>query len=158
MTLAPINAPADYDRANEQQFRSAVAQALGRAPNAQAPVPLPIRIAASEDIADGSLCNIWSNAGVCELRNADNTDPTKTADVFVLKGASAGGVPQIYGPGAVNTALGGLTPGEGYWLGTGGGIVGVAPATEHSGDAVQSIGKAISATSLMFAAGEPKIL
>lgn len=158
MTLTPINAPAAYDRANEQQFRSAVARALGRATNAQAPVPLPIRIAASEDIADGALCNIWSNAGVCELRNADNGDPDKTADVFVLKGVFAGGVAQIYGPGAVNTALSGLTPGAAYWLGAAGGVAATAPSVEHSGDVVQFIGKAMSATDLMFAPGEPKIL
>ena len=158
MNLPPINAPARYDRSNEQQFRGQVATALGRVADPSAPVALPARMAASETIADGAFGNIWSNAGVCELRNADNTDPTKSADVFVLKGASAGGVPQIYGPGSLNTAVSGLTPGAGYWLGAAGAVTGTPPATEHSGDVVQFLGKALSATALLFVRGEPKIL
>jgi hypothetical protein len=156
MNLTPINAPATYDRSNEQQFRGQVGTALGRVADPSTPVALAARMAASETIADGAFCNIWSNAGVCELRNADNGNSAKTADVFVLKGASAGGVPQIYGPGAINTALSGLTPGAGYWLGTTGGVSAAAPT--HSGDVAQGVGKALSATALLFLRGEPKVL
>ena len=156
MNLIPINAPAKYDRSNEQQFRGQVGTALGRVADPSAPVALSARMAASEDIADGAFCNIWSNTGVCELRNADNSDPAKTADVFVLKGAGAGGVPQIYGSGTVNPAVSGLAPGAGYWLGTAGGVSATAPT--HSGDVVQFVGKALSATAMLFVRGDPKIL
>ncbi|HEY3812861.1 MAG TPA: hypothetical protein VGL66_06515 [Caulobacteraceae bacterium] len=158
MTLQPINAPARYDRSNEQQFRQQIATALARVPDGVAATPVAARMAASETLADGAFASIWSNAGVCELRNADNTDPAKAVDVFVLKGCAAGGVPLIYGPGAINTALGGLTPGAGYWLGTTGGVTAMAPAAEHSGDIVQFVGKALSATSLLFLRGEPTTL
>jgi hypothetical protein len=158
MTFAPSNAPARYDRSNEQQFRGQVAAALGRVADASAPVALAARMAASEDIADGALCNIWSNAGVCELRNADNSDADKCADVFVLKGAAAGGAPILYGPGGVDTAVTGLTPGATYWLGAGGAVTDTPPTSEHSGAVVQFVGKALSATSLLFLRGEPTIL
>ena len=158
MTLNPINAPATYDRSNEQQFRGQVAAALGRAPFAQSSAALPARMAASEAISDGAFCNIWSNAGVCELRNADNTAPGKEADVFVLKGVAITGVPLLYGPGSINTAVAGLTPGIDYWLGAAGTVTSTPPSTEHSGDVVQYVGKALSATSLLFIPREPKTL
>ncbi len=85
-SVLPVNAPDAYDRSNEQQFRTMVTTALGRPPEADAGATLPARMAASETLADGAFCNIWNNTGVCELRNADNTDPTKSADVFRVEG------------------------------------------------------------------------
>jgi hypothetical protein len=67
----------------------------------------------------------------------------------VLSGDSG----KVYGPGAINDQLSALTIGEIYWLSTtgGGAVATTPPATTGNGN--QSLGKALSATSLLFTPG-----
>lgn len=107
----------------------------------------------SENLAAGAICDIWDDAGVATLRNADQTNPAKTADVFVLAAVTSPANAIAYPPGAVVTGLTGLTPGATYYLGAVGSITTAPPTT--TGYIVQIVGVALSATALLFAPGVP---
>lgn len=104
---------------------------------------------ASEAITAGSFVNIYNNAGVLNVRNADNTTNGKPAHGFILASVANGSTATVYTLGAANTQLTGLTPGTDYWLGTAGGVTATAPSA--SGNIVQFLGRADSATSMVFA-------
>jgi hypothetical protein len=109
----------------------------------------PVVLTASENIAAGALINVWDNAGVAEAQNANATDATKPADGFAVVAATTGQQVQVMLPGQVDTELTGLTPGALYFLDVNpGGVVATPPST--AGNLVQQVGKAISATSLIF--------
>ena len=124
-----------------------LASALAEA-RAPGPAASPMLLA-SETLAPGAMVNIWDNAGVANLRNANATDATKPVDGFTVFGAVAGTWADIWGSGNVIKNLAGLTPGAQYWLSTTGGqITLAAPATTGNWD--QQVGKALSPTSLFF--------
>jgi len=104
---------------------------------------------ASEALAAGDLINVWSNAGVANIRKADATIAGKEAMGFVQSSVASGatGVSRI-GNGVI-TGLVGLTIGATYYLSTtAGGIVTVAPSAV--GNVIQKVGRAISATELAY--------
>jgi len=106
-------------------------------------------LTAAGAIAAGNLVNIHSAAGA-KIRKANATDATKPANGFVLAAIAdtiSGGV---FGPGRLITGLAGLTPGATYYLDTAaGGVTDTPPAA--SGNIIQEVGVAISATVLLFA-------
>lgn len=107
----------------------------------------------TENLAAGDFVHVFTSGGVAKVQKADATDLTKPADGFVLSAFLAGASARVYGPGQINNALAGLTPGAKYWLSVTGGASITPPATSGNGD--QEVGKALSATSLLFA---PKLM
>jgi len=113
-------------------------------------------IIASEILAAGNLVNIWSNSGVANVRKADATSAGKEAHGFVLAAtATAGLVASVYFEGN-NNQVSGLTPGKQYLATTAGTILSAAPTL--SGNVVQPVGFATSATNLNFQSGTPVTL
>lgn len=111
--------------------------------------PEVIVVVASEAISAGAFVNIYNNAGVLNARNANATTNTTPAHGFVLSAVASAANATIYIIGQANSALTGLTVGSDYWLATtAGAVVSTAPAT--SGNIVQFLGRATSATSLIF--------
>lgn len=110
-------------------------------------------IPASEALAAGDEVNIWSDAGVARARKADASTAGKESNGFVLAAVSSGANATVYFEGT-NTQKTGLTPGASYYLSTTpGAVVTAAPTT--TGQVVQFIGKATSATTLSYEAARP---
>lgn len=101
-------------------------------------------VPASEALAAGNLVNLWVNAGVESARKADGSTTGKAADGFVLSAFASGASATIYRSGQ-NTAVTGLTIGDAWLSATTPGGVQAAPPT-GSGQTVQKVGKAITAT------------
>ncbi|MGA2433932.1 MAG: hypothetical protein ABSG25_01465 [Bryobacteraceae bacterium] len=115
------------------------------------------QIVASENLTAGAFVNLWTNSGVINARNADNTTSGKEANGFVLSGYTSSQTATVYRIGQSNTQLTGLTPGAKYYLGTiGGTISSVSGLT--TGNIMQFVGKAISATEIEFIPGQPIII
>lgn len=128
----------------------------GRIDNSMMPVGIGAdtkALPASEALAAGDKINIWSDAGVARMRKADATSPGKQADGFVIAAVSSGATGTAYFEGT-NTQLSGLTPGAAYYLSTtAGGVTTTPPST--TGQVVQYLGKALSATELSFEPAQP---
>jgi len=112
-------------------------------------------IVASEALAAGDVVNVWNNAGTPKVRKADATTFGKEAHGFVLSAVSNGATATVYFEGS-NTQRSGLTAGPQY-LQTTAGSVGSTPPS-GSGNVVQIVGFATSATVLNFQAGAPIVL
>lgn len=105
-------------------------------------------------LAAGDLVNIYNNAGTITARKADASSEGKPADGFVIGAVAAGSTAAVCRPGQTITGLTGLTAGVTYYLGTTAGqITNTPPAS--TGNVVQVVGIAASATSLIFTPGEP---
>lgn len=111
-------------------------------------------IQASENLAAGDFVNIH-NSGGARVRKADATTTGKEAHGFVLGAVSSGANATVYFEGS-NTAVSGMTPGTVFLHTTAGGATGTAPS--GSGNVVQKLGVATSATSVNFERGEPIVL
>lgn len=107
-----------------------------------------ISVTASEAITAGSFVNLYTNAGVLNVRNADASSSIKPANGFVLAAVANTGTATVYLLGQTNNSVSGLTPGADYWLSTVGTIT-TTPAYT-SGYVNQYLGKALSATSVYF--------
>lgn len=106
-------------------------------------------ILASETLAAGAFVNIWSNSGVLNARNADNSN-NRQADGFVPRGVSSGGTVAVQYHD-VNDGVTSLTIGTDYYLGTGGAVTATAPTA--TGSLVQYLGRATSPTALRVRVG-----
>lgn len=106
---------------------------------------------ASEAIPAGAFVNVWNNAGVPSVRNADGSagaNGGKQADGFVLSAMTSGATGLVYF-GGVNTAVTSQTPGVVYLSATTAG--GLSPTgAAAAGQTYQEIGMALSATSIQF--------
>jgi hypothetical protein len=104
-------------------------------------------ILASETLAAGDFVDIYDNTGTATCRKADVSATGKTADGFVLAGATSGNNATIYFEGQ-NNQLTGLTAGVSYFSSptVPGGVTATAPST--SGQVVQFVGVAINATTI----------
>lgn len=103
----------------------------------------------SENLTAGQFVNLYDNGGVINARKADATTNAKPADGFVLANVTSPANATVYLISSNNTALSGLTVGANYWLSTSaGGITATAPSS--AGNIVQRLGKAKSATVLIF--------
>lgn len=111
-------------------------------------------ITTSEAVASGDLVNIWDNSGA-KCRKADATVAGKEAHGFVLVGVGSGASATVYFEGS-NTAMAGLTPGVQFLSTTAGTTSVTAPST--SGNVVQRVGFATSATTMNFQSGAPVTL
>lgn len=111
--------------------------------------PASRSIPASEAIAAGKLVNIYANAGVVNVRLADNSNG-RPAHGYVLAAAASGAAATVFDLDGVNSQLTGLTPGSTYYLGTAGGVITPAldSTTATGGSIDQKIGVALSATEL----------
>jgi hypothetical protein len=109
-------------------------------------------ITTSEALSAGDLVNIWSNIGTANARKADATTAGKEAHGFVLAAFASGASATVYFEGT-NTQCSGLTPGRQFLLTTAGKCGATAPSS--SGNVVQIVGFATSATSLNFQSNSP---
>ena len=110
---------------------------------------------ASEALAAGDYVNVWADGGAFKVRKADATTSGKRAHGFVLSAVASGANATVYFEGE-NTAVTGMTPGD-VFLGTTAGRA-QATAPTGSGQAVQRIGVATSATSVNFEPSQPIVL
>lgn len=111
-------------------------------------------IQASENLAAGDFVNVWNNAGA-RVRKADATTAGKDAHGFVLSAVTSGNQATVYFEGT-NTQVSGQTPGPVYLQTTAG--AGGATIPSASGNVVQQVGIATSATAANFERGAPVVL
>lgn len=119
-------------------------------------------IPASEALSAGNFVNFYSNAGVLNVRKADNSNGRR-ADGFVLAAVASGATATVYPMDSVNSALSGLTPATEYFLGTAGGVVATPldetlTANQGVGKISQLLGTSKSATELVTNDCDPVIL
>jgi hypothetical protein len=112
-------------------------------------------IATSETLAAGDLVNIWDNAGTAEVRKADATTAGKEAHGFVLASFTHPTSAVVYFEGS-NDAVTGRTPGKQYLSTTAGGTSATPPS--GSGNVIQVVGFATSATNVNFQASDIDVL
>jgi hypothetical protein len=112
-------------------------------------------IATSESLAAGNLVNIYNIAGTATVRKSDATTVGKEASGFVLAAFTHPTTAIVYLAG-INTGVAGLTPGKQFLNTTAGGCVATAPSA--SGNVVQDVGYAVSATALAFQPKQPVVL
>lgn len=107
-------------------------------------------ILASETIASSALVNVWNNSSVANVRNANATDATKPAVGFVLAGVSSGSSATVNFAGQLITGVSGLTIGASVFLSaaTSGAVTSTAPSA--TGNLLQYVGYAVSATEFIF--------
>lgn len=130
----------------------------GRLDNSVMPVGIGTEtklIQASENLAAGDVVNIWNSAGQFRVRKADATTVGKEAHGFVLAVVTSGANANVYLEGTI-TGLTGLVPGKYYLSTTPGQVVATAPSA--SGNVVQVVGTAVSASELTFESGDGVIL
>lgn len=111
-------------------------------------------ITTSEALVAGNLVNIWDSTGA-KVRKADAATAGKEAHGFVLSAFASGVAALVYFEGT-NTSVTGLTPGPQFLSITAGGSDETAPVA--TGNVVQRVGIATSATTLNFNAGVPIVL
>ena len=111
-------------------------------------------ISASETLAAGDWVNVWNNSGA-KVRKADATTAGKEAHGFVLSAVTSGNPATVYFEGT-NTQVTGQTPGPVYLQTTAG--AGGATVPSASGNVVQRLGVAVSATAVSFEAQPPVTL
>lgn len=112
-------------------------------------------IATSETLAAGDLVNIWNNGGTANVRKADATTSGKEAMGFVLSAFTHPTTATVYFEGS-NTAVSGRTPGVQFLSTTAGSTTTTAPSS--SGNVVQRVGVATSATNINFQWNSPIVL
>lgn len=111
-------------------------------------------ITASEALAAGAYVNVWNSTGA-KVRNADATVAGKEAHGFVLAAVASGAVATVYFEGT-NTQVSGQTPGVVYLSTTAGSGTSTPPS--GTGNAVQRLGFAVSATAVNFQSENPVVL
>ena len=129
----------------------------GRLDNSVMPVGIGTdtkSIPASEALAAGDWVNVWNSTGA-KVRKADATTAGKEAHGFVLAAVSSGANALVYFEGT-NTQVSGQTPGP-VFLQTAAGTGG-ATIPSASGNVVQNLGVALSATDVNFERGTPVVL
>lgn len=109
-------------------------------------------IQASETLAAGDFVNVHNVGGAARVRKADAATSGKEAHGFVLAGVSSGANATVYFEGS-NTQVTGQTPGRVFLSTTAGLSEDTAPS--GSGEVVQRIGLAVSATVVNFEASPP---
>jgi hypothetical protein len=113
-----------------------------------------LSLTTSEVIASGDFVNIWNSTGA-KVRKADATVAGKEAHGFCLVGAGSGASVTVFFEGT-NTGVTGQTPGP-VFLQTTAGLAG-STAPSGSGNVVQRIGFAVSATAINFQSQPPVTL
>ena len=130
----------------------------GRIDNSMMPVGIGAdtsNVVASEALAAGDFVNVWNDAGAFKVRKADATTAGKEAHGFVLAAVASAGTAMVYFEGT-NTQVSGQTPGIVHLQTTAG--RGGATVPSASGNVVQRLGVAVSATAVSFEAQPPVTL
>ena len=130
----------------------------GRIDNSMMPVGIgadTATITASETLAAGNWVNVWNDASTAKVRKADATTAGKEVHGFVLSAVTSGNPATVYFEGT-NTQVSGQTPGPVYLQTTAG--TGGATIPSASGNVVQQIGVAVSATAVNFERNTPVVL
>lgn len=130
----------------------------GRIDNSMMPVGIgadTATITASETLAAGNWVNVWNDASTAKVRKADATTAGKEVHGFVLSAVTSGNPATVYFEGT-NTQVTGQTPGPVFLQTTAG--AGGATIPSASGNVVQQVGVALSATSVNFERGTPVVL
>ena len=130
----------------------------GRIDNSMMPVGIGVDTAiidASEGLAAGDWVNVWNDAGTAKVRKADATTAGKEVNGFVLAAVTSGNPATVYFEGT-NTQVSGQTPGPVYLQTTAG--TGGTTIPSASGNVVQQIGVAVSATAVNFERNAPVVL
>jgi len=126
----------------------------GRIDSTMMPVGIGVdsaSITTSEALSAGDFVNIWNSTGA-KARKADATVAGKEAHGFVLVGVGSGAAATVYFEGT-NTAVTGQTPGAVFLSTTAGQAAAAAPT--GTGNVVQRIGFAVSATAINFQSQPP---
>lgn len=113
-------------------------------------------VQASEALAAGDYVNIWSSAGSFRARKADASVAGKEAHGYVLAAVSSGASATIYFEGS-NTQVTGQAPGVVFLSAATPGL-GATAAPSATGNTVQRIGFATSATNVNFQSAVPFVL
>lgn len=111
---------------------------------------------ASEALNAGDWVNLWLDGATLKARKADATTAGKEAHGFVLAAVDNAANATVYLSG-VNSQLSGLTAGSLYFLSATAGNETTTPPSS-SGNVVQSVGPAISATEIDFKPSTPVTL
>ena len=111
-------------------------------------------ITTSEALSAGDFVNVWNSTGA-KVRKADATVSGKEAHGFVLSAYGSGAPASVLFEGS-NTGVTGQTPGP-VFLSTTAGIA-TSTAPSGSGNVVQRIGFAVSATAINFQSQPPIVL
>jgi hypothetical protein len=106
-----------------------------------------LSLTSSENLAAGALVNIDSSGSV---RNANATDATKPAMGFVLAATTTPAAATVYFVGQVNSGASGLTVGGAVYLSASSAGASTSSAPSATGNLVQRVGIAISATEYAF--------
>lgn len=115
-----------------------------------------VAIIASENLAAGSLVNVWDDAGTPKARKADATAAGKETNGFVLEAFNADELATVFFVGSI-TGLSGMVPGTRYYTSTTAGTVTAIPPSAP-GNVVQYIGIAISTAAISYEATDGVIL
>lgn len=108
-----------------------------------------ITVPTSANLAAGQFVNLFNSSGVLTGKLSNATSSSTPAHGFVLAATTSPASAIVYLFGQTNNSLTGLTIGADYWLdSSGGGITATAPSS--TGNIVQYIGIALSATSILF--------
>lgn len=119
-------------------------------------VPETSSVVASEALADGDFVNVWNNGGVFNVRKADGSTVGKEAHGFVLAAYLSAASALVYFEGS-NTHVTGAVAGDQYLSATTAGKFTATPPS-GSGQVIQQLGVATSATSIKFAPFIPIVL
>lgn len=112
-------------------------------------------LVASEALSAGNQVSIWNDSGTAKVRKADGTTEGKFVDGFVLAATEADATATVYFEGT-NNQVTGQTAGDVFLATVAGNGTSTAPSA--SGNVVQRIGVAVSATEVNFERGIPVIL
>jgi len=113
-------------------------------------------IVASEALAAGDLVNVWSSAGAFKVRKADASTSGKEAHGYVLAAVASTANATVFFTDS-DTQVTGLTPGVQFLSAVTPGLAS-ATAPTATGQTVQRVGVATSATVLNFRSGPPIVL
>ena len=113
-------------------------------------------VVSSESLAAGDLVNLWNDAGTTKVRKADAQVAGKEAHGFVLSAVTAPANATVYFEGS-NTQCTGLLGGQQFLSAT---VPGKTQLTAPSstGQLVQVVGFATSATTMNFQSRDPIVL
>ncbi|HEY9696746.1 MAG TPA: hypothetical protein V6D10_05755 [Trichocoleus sp.] len=111
------------------------------------------QIVASEALSAGDFVNIWSNTGIRNVRKADASN-NRPANGFVLAAVALSGTVTVYQQGE-NTALTGLGEGTIMFLSASNAGKASATAPTASGHIIQTLGYALSTTSILYEFDDP---
>ena len=108
-------------------------------------------VTASEALLAGDFVEIFASSGAKCRKASSGAGTLRKAEGYVLAAVASGAVAQVFPLGGVNSQLTGLVAGESHFLTAAGRAASAAPT--GSGQAVQDLGVALSATDLLTTPG-----